>query len=113
MTTTTTREHLACWHPRSCLVCDRLGYACGAHHVGEPGHTRCTGQAAPTAILTDHPDPIDLRATLAALTAECDRLGIPGANGDAVNYLDAVFALADGDADTPAEAIALAYGLDQ
>lgn len=32
-----------CYHPRSCLVCDRLGRACGAHYVGEPGHERCTG----------------------------------------------------------------------
>ena len=50
---------------------------------------------------------------LADLTAECDRRNVVGADGDAIFYLDAIFALAEGDASTPAEAIALAYGLDQ
>lgn len=32
-----------CYHPRSCSRCDRLGYACGSHIVGDSGHDRCTG----------------------------------------------------------------------
>lgn len=36
-----------CYHPRSCFLCDRLGYGCGAHRVGDPGHADCTGEASP------------------------------------------------------------------
>ena len=54
-----------------------------------------------------------LQETLNALSAECERRNLYGADGEAILYLDAIFALANGDADTPAEAISLAYGLDQ
>lgn len=33
-----------CYHPRSCLKCQRRGSACGAHLVGESGHEHCTGR---------------------------------------------------------------------
>lgn len=33
----------ACFHPRSCVRCDRAGIACGRHYRGDAGHERCVG----------------------------------------------------------------------
>lgn len=55
-----------------------------------------------------------LQETLNALSAECERRNLYGADGEAILYLGAIFALADGVAATPAESDRpLACGLDQ
>lgn len=36
----------ACYHPRSCIRCQRAGVCCGGHYVGDAGHERCTGTHA-------------------------------------------------------------------
>lgn len=33
----------ACYHPRSCLRCQRSGVCCGVHYVGDAGHEHCSG----------------------------------------------------------------------
>lgn len=33
----------ACYHPRSCDRCRRVGIACGRHYRGDAGHERCIG----------------------------------------------------------------------
>lgn len=33
-----------CYHPLSCLTCNRLGRACGKHVVGTVCHEHCVGE---------------------------------------------------------------------
>ena len=56
--------------------------------------------------------PITLTGAIEAVKNECARRDVPDFNGESIMFLDALLALADGDADNAADAVALAYGLE-
>lgn len=53
-----------------------------------------------------------LAETVSDLMEVCGRLGVDGYEGEAIAFLDAIMLLATGDAETPEEAVSMAYGLE-